>query len=359
VSTNWRAAMASTWMNWLLVAANVGVFAIEVERPRVFAKWVLSADNLELWMFLSYAFLHISWSHLLCNMLALLVFGPNVNRRLGQVGYLGFYLGGAVASAVGFLIWGGQAMVGASGAVGAVMGAYLVLLPTLRLRVFLLVGTAEVSSLYFVAVFFLFNVVMMIVSSRGVEPVAYEAHVAGILFGALSMLGLLLIGAAPRESLNLPDLLLRRWRGVAEDTTALLSSRRHEERGMRIAALRARIAQALSGGAIAEAANHYLQLQEMDDRHFLPLQAQLNVASQLAADQRYPQAAAAYEQLLKHFPDFEQVEEVHLMLGLIQGRYLAQPGLAEEHLRTALQRLKGADKIQLANLELDRLHGQV
>jgi len=80
-------------------------------------------------------FLHGGWLHLLGNLLFLFVFGNNVEDRLGRVRYLAFYLGCGYAATYGFsLLFSGsdQPLVGASGAIAGVLGAYLVLFPRAR-----------------------------------------------------------------------------------------------------------------------------------------------------------------------------------------------------------------------------------
>ncbi len=339
------------WMNWLLVGANLAVFLWQRMNPSVMPRFQLSANSLQLWMFLSYAFLHVGWLHLIFNMVALNVFGPNLNRRLGNIGYLGFYLGGAAASAVGFVAAGGEAMAGASGAVGAVMGAHVVLCPRARLTLFVLLGTLEVSSFYFVSVFLGYNIVMAMVSRTGSEPVAYEAHVAGILFGILSLLALIALKLAPREPAGLPG-LFDRWRGRIPD--------RHDEAGdartLMLSSIRVQATEALRQGNPGLAAELYLDLLRADPEQILSRQAQLDVAAELASQQRYPEAAEAYEQFLRHYPEFDQIEEVQLMLGVICSRYLKNDARARELLNAALPKVRGHAKMAMAQAELDRIN---
>jgi tetratricopeptide (TPR) repeat protein len=79
------------------------------------------------------------------------------------------------------------------------------------------------------------------------------------------------------------------------------------------------------------------------------------VANQLASQQLYAEAADAYEQFLHYYPQFEQIEEVHLMLGLIYARYLGRYARAKECLTAALTRLHGESQTQLARAELSRI----
>ena len=87
----------------------------------------------------------------------------------------------------------------------------------------------------------------------------------------------------------------------------------------------------------------------------LSRQAQLDVANQLASQQFYPQAAEAYEQFLRHYPNFAQIEHVELMLGLICARYLNRRARAKELLSHAVTRLHGESELRMAREELEKL----
>ena len=103
------------YVNYGLIMANAIVFAlsfyphrisvggqIAVEPLRLWAQhFMLTPERPEVWQFVSYAFLHGGWAHILGNMFFLYLFGNNVNDKLGHVGYLCFYLGGAVFSGIG------------------------------------------------------------------------------------------------------------------------------------------------------------------------------------------------------------------------------------------------------------------
>src|SRR3954466_13377056 len=118
------------YMNWALIVANVAMFVVQKARPEVTDAFQLYAHAPSLVSFISYAFLHGGLLHLAGNMLFLYLFGNNVNDKMGHIGYLLFYLAGAVFAAIGYVLSAhGGGLLGASGAVWAVTGAYLVLFP--------------------------------------------------------------------------------------------------------------------------------------------------------------------------------------------------------------------------------------
>jgi membrane associated rhomboid family serine protease len=140
------------------------------------------------WLALLYTmFLHGSLIHLGGNMLFLWIFGNNIEDRMGIPGYIGFYLlAGLIASAAHILAQPNSTVpvVGASGAIAGVMGAYLVLFPNVRIRsllilVFLVlfrdIPAKWLLGFWFVTQFF----------TQGSGGVAWVAHVGGFVFGAL------------------------------------------------------------------------------------------------------------------------------------------------------------------------------
>jgi membrane associated rhomboid family serine protease len=138
-------------------------------------------------------FLHGGWLHLLGNMLFLLIFGNNVEDRMGHVRYFLFYIVCGYAAGYGFALLNassGDPLIGASGAVAGVLGAYLVLYP--RARVWVLVPFLVFLPLRlpaWIVLGFWFGLQAVYSSGRGVEAgtgtVAYAAHVVGFVAGML------------------------------------------------------------------------------------------------------------------------------------------------------------------------------
>jgi outer membrane protein assembly factor BamD (BamD/ComL family) len=83
------------------------------------------------------------------------------------------------------------------------------------------------------------------------------------------------------------------------------------------------------------------------------------VAAQLASEQRHADAAEAYEQFLRTYPGFDQIEQVELMLGLIYARYLDRYVRAKECLTRALARLHDPKQVELAQTELRRIEPMI
>jgi membrane associated rhomboid family serine protease len=135
-------------------------------------------------------FLHAGWMHLLGNMLYLWIFGNNVEDRLGHAGFVLFYLGSGLAAAAAQILPdpGSQIpMVGASGAISGVLGAYVVLFPHARVLVVIPVGILlfrYVRAAWVLGIWFAMQFVSAVLTPAG-SGVAWWAHVGGFVAGFL------------------------------------------------------------------------------------------------------------------------------------------------------------------------------
>jgi len=144
-------------------------------------------------------FMHGSWDHILGNMLFLAIFGKNVEDAFGHLRYLAFYVAGGFAAtmtqtAVTLLFGTATAArvpnLGASGAIAAVLGAFIVLYPTARIRTLVLVFFVRIPAWVFLGAWFLYQLVegnfgLASAAANG-GVVAFFAHVGGFLVGALA-----------------------------------------------------------------------------------------------------------------------------------------------------------------------------
>src|SRR5215207_9657607 len=139
---------STPWANWGIIAANIAGFMVQ-GMFGLTDKLALDARDPTLLDFFTYSLLHADVLHLASNMLFLYIFGNNVNDKMGHVGYLAFYLAGGIFSGVTYVSMSDGYVIGASGAVSAVTGAYLILFP--RTHVTLLyfwfyVGVVDIPS---------------------------------------------------------------------------------------------------------------------------------------------------------------------------------------------------------------------
>ena len=373
------------YTNYALIIANVIVyllhFGVDPQTGGLgFRQWVghfmLNGDGRPpLWQFLTYAFLHANFMHILGNMFFLYLFGNNVNDKLGNIGYLCFYFSGAIFSGVGHVLTGGGNVIGASGAVAAVTGAYLVLFPQTLITVlfwFFFIGTWEVPALYLILLkMILFDNII----ARGTDLVAYDAHLSGYLTGILAMVGMLATGLISSSNYDLWAMIKRwnrrrRYRDVVSSgyspytgragarhigVREVIKSAAQKEEEERASRLRSQISERLGQRNLPAAAEVYLELIAQDSEQILPRQQLLDIANQLAGDGKHTESARAYEQFLTHYGSFEHAEQVELMLGIIYSRYLDQPEAAVKHLQIAAKKLSDPGQLKMCREELDRL----
>jgi membrane associated rhomboid family serine protease len=126
-------------------------------------------------------FLHAGLLHLLGNLLFLWVFGNNVEDRLGHLLFALFYLAGGVVASLAHVVVNPSStvpLVGASGAIAAVMGAYLVWFPLARVRTLVFIFVMDLRAVWVLGIWFLFQFF-----TDPNDGVAWMAHVGGFLFG--------------------------------------------------------------------------------------------------------------------------------------------------------------------------------
>lgn len=144
--------------------------------------------------FIRSMFFHGGWAHILGNMLYLWIFGDNVEDRLGKILYIVFYFACGFAAGIAQVLIDPRSpipLVGASGAIAGVLGAYLVLFPGVRVRGLILLGyfsqLTEIPALYVLGFWFVMQLFSG-VTSLGVDTqsggVAFFAHIGGFVFGA-------------------------------------------------------------------------------------------------------------------------------------------------------------------------------
>ncbi len=218
------------WVNWLLIAANVAVYLfvtlplsyqpVDPNDPQVQEYLRVIADSLpqgtsldevishlsaaDLFVFahgykpgnphlmdlFASLFLHGGLLHLVGNMLFLWIFGDNVERRLGRIGYLITYLATGVLATLAFSLFARHSMiplVGASGAISGVLGVYFLLFPRNKIKVLVLLfpiyfNVILVSARWVLGFIILVdNLLPFLISQQ--SGVAYGAHIGGFIGG--------------------------------------------------------------------------------------------------------------------------------------------------------------------------------
>ena len=139
-------------------------------------------------------FLHGGWFHVISNMWVLFIFGDNVEARMGRTGYLIFYLlSGTAAGLLQTTVLPASQipMIGASGAIAGVLGAYLVLFPRSRIAslvpIFFIFTLVEIPAFIFLLFWFVSQLYsgLFMIQGGGASGIAWWAHVGGFLFGVI------------------------------------------------------------------------------------------------------------------------------------------------------------------------------
>lgn len=137
----------------------------------------------------TYQFLHAGWMHLISNMLFLWVFADNIEDAFGHLGFAIFYiLCGLSGGLVHALVQPNSMapLIGASGAVAGVMGAYLLLFPRARVWILLFLRIPlRISALWAVGGWFVLQIISIFMTSQDDVQVAWWAHIGGFLAGLL------------------------------------------------------------------------------------------------------------------------------------------------------------------------------
>jgi membrane associated rhomboid family serine protease len=182
-----------------LIVVNLLVFVFEFSLgPRTLNAFIeyygLVPDHFQVSRIFTAMFLHGGWMHVLGNMWFLWIFGDNIEDLLGHGKYLLFYLVCGVAAALGQVVADPNStvpMVGASGAIAGVMGAYLVKFPRARVLtlvfIFFFITTIEIPAPIMLAYWFVIQLFSGIGSLAGSHlsqgGTAFFAHVAGFVSG--------------------------------------------------------------------------------------------------------------------------------------------------------------------------------
>ncbi len=390
-----------TVVNHALIAVNLavfmGMFATTVQDPEHFDaivnKWGLVWNPAQWWRFATYSVVHDGLLHVAGNMLMLWVFGPPVEDRMGRVGYLALYLVGMVGSAAAHVATSPAPAVGASGAVAAVCGAFLVLFPQIHIRIFFFftLSMYNIPALWFIGFciakdFFMAGLV-------GGDNVARAAHLGGYGVGIATAFMLQITKLVPREPFDLLS-LFKQAKRRSEIRAALAEAEvertrrfglsgqskmgRFEKprkgaakidaaRSDALALARAKVTDLISREQLPEAAAAYQELLEMHTTEHVatdgPLpgtavmsrRPQMLLANWFFEQSRHAEAMSAFERYVTAYPLDSETPHVKLLMALIAARYLGHAEKARTLINDALPKLRDEEQKGLAKQILEEL----
>lgn len=384
----------------LLIAANVAVFlgrnlgATDDEIERFFRQWGYDSDHpLSVQAFTS-MFMHGSVLHILGNLWVLWIVGDNVEDKLGKVRYLLCYLIGGLAAAWSYSAIASLAgpvsgpaggvfeavpgehppLVGASGAVYAVMGMYLVFFPEARVRLllwlFLFVQVIQVRAKWFIGITIALDFVQTLMA-RGPAAggVATAAHVGGGVFGIAAALFLKqsVGGGADGDAWDVHTGFSRQVRdgteplrggpagGIGapvEDAPWFAPPEPMEERGDEVAGALVRL---VREGRLREAIDVYPSYVALRRERPLPADVQLEIAHEFYRQGLARDGISAYKRFVDSHPTDDDAPEAAFRIGILYARGLGDAKSAVPWLRRAAESHENPDVVAYATAELKRI----
>jgi membrane associated rhomboid family serine protease len=292
-------------------------------------------------------FLHGSFMHLFGNMLFLWIYGDNVERRLGALPYLLWYLVTGVAATLSHALLFSSSqvpLVGASGAISGVLGFYFVWFPknTVRMLAFLppfVMQVFQISARYVLGAYLVFDNLLPFLLSGGGDGVARGAHIGGFVLGAI------VAWFKDRPQTTRPEIGMPEGVPVGRDA----------------------VREALAAGRPEEAVRAYFALPSGAARGALSAEEALELGAWLRQQGHAQAALALLRRIMAETPRGASLAEVYALAGGILLEDLGQPTAAYQYLLTALQtglprETEGAVRRSLAAIEgmqkrrIGRLH---
>lgn len=391
-----RASNARPVVTAILIAMNVTVFAVMISLANSRAASLdegareilqqyefLGVQHSQWWRWITYAFLHSpsDWFHIAGNMLFLWVFGPTVEEKMGHIGFSVLYLLGAVVSAWSHSLASPFPLIGASGAIAALGGAFIVLAPLAPFRVLVLFFYAGV---YTVPAYWVigFALARDFIGLGMPSSVSNAGHLGGYGLGIASTLLLLATGVLKREKrYDLLSIFLHRQRLQAFKAASAINQEREKRilanndpksKGKlfgkgepsnpdaeAIAVARASVSTELSKHDLIAACSAYKDMLARfpagGTAIILSRQNQLAIGNALFQAQEYSAALPAYRHFIVMYPRDQQAAHVRLMIGLIRTRYDKEPVEARKEIAAALPSLTDPDEASLARTLLEEL----
>jgi membrane associated rhomboid family serine protease len=186
-------------VSYTLLALNILVFILQMSQGEYLNEFILTYGAIpaeitrgqDLFSLFTSMFLHGSVGHIVGNMLFLWIFADNIEAVIGSVRFLIFYLAGGLAAHAAHIFFNADSTiptVGASGAIAAVLGAYLIMFPQSRIKVLFIIFPFRVPALLFLG-FWIFSQFQYGLGELGASTaetagIAYWAHIGGFVFGA-------------------------------------------------------------------------------------------------------------------------------------------------------------------------------
>ena len=357
----------------ILIGINLGVFVMMLILAKLNPELeeqigyfgAVSKHHFHFWQPISSAFLHAGFMHIFGNMLFLLAFGPSVEDRFGRFWFLLFYLSGGAASGLAHIAVSDYLAVGASGAIAAVSGAFLVLFPNTRIKcfvIFFIIGIFMIPAWWLIGLFIVLDLGAQLFTPE--NGIANIAHLGGYAYGGFLAFTLLITKILPKEQYDMFSILKHKKRQA--DFKAVHNI--HSKAGVytpqketdpvvaQIAHARAQIGALLSNNDLTAAAEQYLaMLAQFPDRSkalTMHRDAQYQIANHLYQSHNRSAAADAFTRLLESYPSDSERHIITILLARINAHDLGDPTGAIKLLEELESKVHDADTKSLIESEL-------
>jgi membrane associated rhomboid family serine protease len=341
-------------MTWLLIAANAAVFVAfnlqlgEKELQEWTLRWGYDVDRPFSSQLVTSMFMHGGWAHILGNMWVLWIVGNNVEDKLGKLRYLIFYVAGGVAAALTYTLIARRMpvpheiamqigerhppLVGASGAIAAVMGMYLIFFPEARVKILIWFYVVPVRAKWFIGMTLLVDLLTSVrYSQAAVGGVATMAHVGGGVFGVIAALVMkpLIGGGGEGDPWDVHTGFSRRvhagtdtWSPHAHSVASRLAPEETDESSL--AEAERGISRLVRDGRVREAIDLYPAYVSLAREQPLPDDVQIEIAHEFYRQWLPREAIPAYLRYLATHPGGDDVAEAKFRLGVLFARGLGR-----------------------------------
>lgn len=379
-------------VNETLITINLLVYLIGVagttlgwfDRAAIASIGHFDPNEFKPWQLITYQFIHDPYGlgHIFFNMLGLWVFGNSVEGRFGRIGYLFFYLTAGIIAGLGHGLLapsiGGTdiqpSIIGASGSIAGVTGAFLALFPRSHIRVIFLLTLISIPALWVIGLYIGLDLIRQVWDAfgGGGSNVAYAAHLAGYFFGFTLSFALLGMRIIRREEFDVFFLFKqarrrRQFRAATRTTQKAVwdrpsteSSDQYVKRARQgggemtqqeeeLADRRAEVSRLATELRMDDALRRYLDLEGDFPGVVMHERLQADIANELYKRGKATDAANAYEKLLASYPGTDNATQYKLLLGLIYTRQLHEPERAQPLVESARHSLTAGSEADLAD----------
>ena len=303
---------------------------------------VLDPSRFQFHTLVTYAFLHANLLHILGNMVILWVFGLAIESRLGRLGTAVFYVAACIVSGGIHALWDGSPVIGASGAVCAVTGMFLVLFPRIHIRMFIffiMIGVVSIPAWWFIGFAIAKDFIMTTTGDTG--RVATLAHLGGYACGIAVAFALVAFKLIEREPYDLLS-LFKHWQRRSELRRAVEGTGRARQSRIDPTLAKSPTGSAPDESSLALARSLLLEaVARLDataavtalnalasaakgqvDSATLPARQQMDLANLLMSSGQHRLAAESYARCWQVYPKQRECDQVRVMLALVRVRYL-------------------------------------